>query len=134
MTSATLSAGGRRASAISRIGSACATARRCCWAARSTIATRPNCTCSARMPDPSADPAGYEEAVLAKIPEYVERTQGRAFVLFTSYQMMQRAAAQLRAWLQEHGLSAAQPERRPAADADGRAISRRGQRGAVRRG
>ena len=32
------------------------------------------------MPDPSADPARYEEAVLKKIPEYVDRTKGRAFV------------------------------------------------------
>jgi ATP-dependent DNA helicase DinG len=48
-----------------------------------------------RMPDPSADPACYEEAVLPKIQEYVQRTRGRAFVLFTSYQAMQRAAARL---------------------------------------
>ena len=67
------------------------------------------------MPDPSADPAGYEEAVLAKIPEYVERSKGRAFVLFTSYQMMQKAADRLRPWCARAGLSAVQPERRPAA-------------------
>ena len=42
------------------------------------------------MPDPSADPDRYEEAVLAKIPEYVDRTKGRAFVLFTSYAFLQR--------------------------------------------
>src|SRR5207248_5421924 len=30
-----------------------------------------------RMPDPSSDPQGYDEAVLAKIPEYVGRTEGR---------------------------------------------------------
>jgi ATP-dependent DNA helicase DinG len=50
------------------------------------------------MPDPSADPARYEEAVLAKIPEYILRTDGRAFVLFTSYQMMQKATTRLRPW------------------------------------
>jgi ATP-dependent DNA helicase DinG len=50
------------------------------------------------MPDPSADPAGYEEAVLAKVPEYVQRSRGRAFVLFTSYQMMQKATARLKPW------------------------------------
>jgi ATP-dependent DNA helicase DinG len=48
-----------------------------------------------RMPDPAADPPGFEEAALAKIQEYVLRTRGRAFVLFTSYQMMQRATAHL---------------------------------------
>src|SRR5581483_4831672 len=51
-----------------------------------------------KMPDPSADPAGYEEAVLAKVPEYIKRTQGRAFVLFTSYQAMQKATTRLRTW------------------------------------
>ena len=55
------------------------------------------------MPDPSADPARYEEAVLAKIPEYVQRSKGRAFVLFTSYQMMQKATARLRPWCSRQG-------------------------------
>jgi ATP-dependent DNA helicase DinG len=48
-----------------------------------------------KMPDPAADPPAFEEACLAKIQEYVERSRGRAFVLFTSYQTMQRAAARL---------------------------------------
>jgi ATP-dependent DNA helicase DinG len=55
------------------------------------------------MPDPSQDPTGYEEAVLRRIPEYVERTRGRAFVLFTSYQMLQKATDRLRAWCQTKG-------------------------------
>ncbi len=55
------------------------------------------------MPDPSSDPAGYEEAVLAKIPEYLQRSKGRAFVLFTSYQMMQKATARLRPWCARQG-------------------------------
>lgn len=55
------------------------------------------------MPDPSAHPSAYEEAVLAKIPEYIERTRGRAFVLFTSYQMMQKATTQLRPWCARQG-------------------------------
>ena len=55
------------------------------------------------MPDPSSNPAGYEEAVLAKIPEYVERTKGRAFVLFTSYQAMQKATARLALWCAQKG-------------------------------
>ena len=80
------------------------------------------------------DPAGYEEAVLDKIPEYVDRSKGRAFVLFTSYAIMQKAAARLKPWCAEQRLSAAQPERRPAAHADGRAVSRGRQRGAAGRG
>lgn len=54
------------------------------------------------MPDPSAQPALYEEAVLAKIPEFIERSEGRAFVLFTSYTFLQRAAKHVRPWCEEH--------------------------------
>jgi ATP-dependent DNA helicase DinG len=56
-----------------------------------------------RLPDPKTDPAGFEEATLGKIQEYLVRTRGRAFVLFTSYQAMQRAATQLRPWLARQG-------------------------------
>ena len=55
------------------------------------------------MPDPSSDPIRYEDAVLDKIPEYIQRTKGRAFVLFTSYQMMQKAADRLRPWCLRQG-------------------------------
>jgi ATP-dependent DNA helicase DinG len=55
------------------------------------------------MPDPAADPAAYEEAVLAKVPEYLKRTDGRAFILFTSYQALQKATARLRAWCDQQG-------------------------------
>jgi ATP-dependent DNA helicase DinG len=56
-----------------------------------------------KMPDPSADPPGFEEASLAKMQEYIERSQGRAFVLFTSYQALQRAATRLAPWLKSQG-------------------------------
>jgi ATP-dependent DNA helicase DinG len=56
-----------------------------------------------KMPDPSAQPGAYEDAVLDKIPDYVQRTLGRAFVLFTSYQFMQKAAARLQPWCSQHG-------------------------------
>ncbi|HEY7157582.1 MAG TPA: helicase C-terminal domain-containing protein [Gemmataceae bacterium] len=55
------------------------------------------------LPDPSASPAKYEDAVLAKVPEYIDKSRGRAFVLFTSYQMMQRATTQLRPWCARQG-------------------------------
>jgi ATP-dependent DNA helicase DinG len=48
-------------------------------------------------------PAKYEEEVLARIPEYVARTQGRAFVLFTSYAFLNRAADQLSPFLARNG-------------------------------
>jgi len=38
------------------------------------------------------------------IRRYVQRTQGRAFVLFTSYQMMKQVAAELGPWLAEQKL------------------------------
>jgi ATP-dependent DNA helicase DinG len=55
------------------------------------------------LPDPSAQPAAYEDAVLAKLPEYIQRTEGRAFVLFTSYSFLQKAAERLRPWFSKHG-------------------------------
>ena len=39
------------------------------------------------------------------IRRYVDRTEGRAFVLFTSYSMMKRAAAALTGWLIDHNLA-----------------------------
>ena len=54
------------------------------------------------MPDPSSRSAEYEKAVIAKIPEYVNRTQGRAFVLFTSYAFLKRAAAELKRWFSDN--------------------------------
>jgi ATP-dependent DNA helicase DinG len=55
------------------------------------------------MPDPSSRSGEYEEAVLAKLPGYIERSQGRAFVLFTSYQFLQKAADRLRPWCARAG-------------------------------
>lgn len=55
-----------------------------------------------QMPDPSAVPAKYEEAVLERLPEYIERTAGRAFVLFTSHQFLQRTAKHLRPWCEKN--------------------------------
>ncbi|HKI38074.1 MAG TPA: helicase C-terminal domain-containing protein [Gemmataceae bacterium] len=55
------------------------------------------------MPDPGGAPDKYEEAVHGKIQEYVDRSRGRAFVLFTSYGMMEKAAKKLRPWFQEQG-------------------------------
>src|SRR5262249_50985828 len=55
------------------------------------------------LPDPSANPAAYEEAILGRLPEFLERSGGRAFVLFTSYQMMQKAALRLKPWCARQG-------------------------------
>lgn len=55
------------------------------------------------MPDPSNEPERYEEKVLEKIKEYVERTGGRAFVLFTSYSFLQKATRELRGFCEQKG-------------------------------
>jgi ATP-dependent DNA helicase DinG len=58
-----------------------------------------------QMPDPSSAGTRFEEASLAKIREFVTRSQGRAFVLFTSNQALQRAATQLRSWCADQGFT-----------------------------
>lgn len=50
------------------------------------------------MPDPSAAAAQYELAVCERIKKHVEQTQGRAFVLFTSYRMLDSCAKRLSSW------------------------------------
>jgi len=47
-----------------------------------------------KMPDPRD--AGYEEALEHWVAHFVEETDGRAFVLFTSYRGMQQVADQMR--------------------------------------
>jgi ATP-dependent DNA helicase DinG len=55
------------------------------------------------MPDPSDAPR-FEAAAVDAIRHYLEKTRGGAFVLFTSYRMMQSVAAQLLPWLQCEGM------------------------------
>ncbi|MBW3543700.1 MAG: helicase [Planctomycetes bacterium] len=55
-----------------------------------------------QMPDPATDPARYETEVCERIKKHVAQTGGRAFVLFTSYRMMQNCATRLTAWLAEN--------------------------------
>jgi ATP-dependent DNA helicase DinG len=52
-----------------------------------------------KMPDPRE--AAYPAALAAEIERWIEHTQGRAFVLFTSYKMMSELAAQMRERLDE---------------------------------
>lgn len=50
------------------------------------------------MPEPG-DAANYQRACAAMIRRYVERTDGRAFVLFTAYGMMRHVAGLLAPWI-----------------------------------
>jgi ATP-dependent DNA helicase DinG len=57
------------------------------------------------MPDPTNQRDLYEARCIELIRRYVARTEGRAFVLFTSYEMMRRAASDLTAWLTRQDLA-----------------------------
>jgi ATP-dependent DNA helicase DinG len=56
------------------------------------------------MPDPGNETQQFEKRTIEMIRRYVGQTEGRAFVLFTSYEMMKRAAAALTPWLAEENL------------------------------
>jgi len=57
------------------------------------------------MPDPVGDGSLYERKCVDMIQRYVGRSDGRAFVLFTSYKMMKRAADMLLPFLIENELA-----------------------------
>ena len=57
------------------------------------------------MPDPNQDRDGFERLCVAMIQRYVQRTDGRAFALFTSYDMMRRVASGLTHWLSENDMA-----------------------------
>jgi ATP-dependent DNA helicase DinG len=64
------------------------------------------------MPDPNLDAAAFQRLSLAMIRRYVARTEGHAFVLFTSYEALRAAEADLAPWLARRDmglLSQAQP-------------------------
>lgn len=50
------------------------------------------------MPDPTESPADYTSAVCRQIQHYVTETNGHAFVLFTSYQMLREVARRMTPW------------------------------------
>ncbi len=57
------------------------------------------------MPDPSTQREEYERACVEVIQGQVRETDGHAFVLFTSYDMMRRVGARLSGWLRAHNLN-----------------------------
>jgi ATP-dependent DNA helicase DinG len=50
------------------------------------------------LPDPSERAADFEREAIRALPYYLELTHGRAFVLFTSYRMLEAAARELTPW------------------------------------
>lgn len=57
------------------------------------------------MPDPNERREEYERQCARMIRRYVEQTEGRAFVLFTSYALMRQMASQLTTWLVQQNLA-----------------------------
>lgn len=57
------------------------------------------------MPDPTLQKEAFERQTAAMIRRYVARTDGHAFVLFTSYESLKRAANELAPWLAAHDLT-----------------------------
>ena len=57
------------------------------------------------MPDPVTDPENYERQLVERICRYVRQTDGHAFVLFTSYGLMNRIVAQMTPWLISQNLA-----------------------------
>jgi ATP-dependent DNA helicase DinG len=57
------------------------------------------------LPDPSDQPQDHERVAIRAIAHYLERTQGKAFVLFTSYKMLDAAARALTPWLARRNIA-----------------------------
>lgn len=66
---------------------------------RQALVLAPDC-----LPDPSANPSGYAEALAALMRDLFAVTHGRALVLFTSYEMMNAVAAHARPALEGDGM------------------------------
>lgn len=47
----------------------------------------------------------YEAAIIPALQHYIQKYDGHAFVLFTSYDSLRRCAAALQPWLDRHGLA-----------------------------
>jgi ATP-dependent DNA helicase DinG len=57
------------------------------------------------LPDPSDQPQDFERVAIKAIAHYLEQSQGKAFVLFTSYKMLDAAARALTPWLAERNIA-----------------------------
>jgi len=58
-----------------------------------------------RMPDPNTEADAFLTAACERIKKYVAASNGRAFVLFTSYQMLNAAAKRLTPWFAKRNLA-----------------------------
>jgi ATP-dependent DNA helicase DinG len=104
MTSATLTVGqnGSFDFIKSRVGLTQTETRR--WGSPFDYAKQAELILLDGMPDPTGDKNRYEQAAVEMIRRYVARTDGHAFVLFTSYEMMKQVGAELTSWLSARNL------------------------------
>ncbi len=57
------------------------------------------------LPDPADQPDSFEQGAIRAIAHYLGQTQGKAFVLFTSYKMLDAAARALSPWLARRNIA-----------------------------
>ncbi len=57
------------------------------------------------LPDPSTESSEFESRAIDAIRHYLEMTHGKAFVLFTSYRMMETAVRRLTPWFAERNIA-----------------------------
>lgn len=105
LTSATLSVGGQQGFEFFKERVGLTQADECRLGSPFNYAEQAKLVLVEGMPDPAADPSGFERASWEMIKRYVTESDGHAFVLFTSYQMLRRAATQLAGWLAEQNLA-----------------------------
>jgi ATP-dependent DNA helicase DinG len=105
MTSATLSVGSAPSFEFfqSRLGLTQAVTNR--WGSPFDYSSQAELILLDGMPDPNVDKPRYERLTAAMIRRYVARTDGHAFVLFTSYDMLKRVATELAPWMRAKNLA-----------------------------
>lgn len=57
------------------------------------------------LPDPASESAAYENAAINCIPKFIQKTHGKALVLFTSHRMMEAATRSLEPWFQREKIT-----------------------------
>lgn len=102
LTSATMSSGGRRGFDYFRGRLGLAKAHAISVGSPFNYREQAELHLFVNLPDPGSDPAAFERAAVERLPEFLR--DGRAFVLFTSYSLLRRAAGELRPVLASFGV------------------------------
>ncbi|MFN6301853.1 MAG: ATP-dependent DNA helicase, partial [Planctomycetota bacterium] len=57
------------------------------------------------LPDPSLEKNRYEDAIIPALKHYIQKFDGHAFVLFTSYESLRRTSQALASWMAQQNLA-----------------------------